>query len=177
MKYNLIVSLSVSLGASLLVTGCSDRVALADQQMQAIRDQRAQPIKPPPTPEKIEDFTYDAGQLRSPFMPPSLMATANQVSQIKGVQPDTKRLKEALEEFELGQLLYKGIIISSSGEKVGLIQVPTGKLYPVKVGNYMGKNYGRIVQIAPTKINLIEIVPDARVGFVEKANFITTPAN
>lgn len=166
-----------SLSVVVLLTGCSDRVVIADQEMQAIRNQPAQPIKPPPVPEKIEDFTYDPGQMRSPFMPPSLVAQANQVIQIKGVQPDTKRIKEPLEEFELPQLVYKGIIISSTGEKIGLIEAPSGKLYTVRVGNYMGKNYGRIVQITPTKINLIEIVPDARVGYVEKPNFIVTPAS
>lgn len=178
MRYQKALSLiSVVVGAAALLTGCSDRVVLADEQMQAIRSQPAQPIKPPPVPEKIEDFTYDPGQTRSPFMPLSLMAQANQVGQIKGVQPDKLRIKQPLEEFELSQLLYKGIIISSSGEKSGLIQMPTGRVLPVKVGNYMGKNYGRIVEITPTKINLIEIVPDARVGYVEKPNTIATPAS
>jgi type IV pilus assembly protein PilP len=32
----------------------------------------------------------------------------------------------------------------------------------------MGKNDGRIAEITPTQINLIEIVPDSRVGYVEK---------
>ena len=36
----------------------------------------------------------------------------------------------------------------------------------------MGKNEGRIAEITPTQINLIEIIPDSRVGYVEKANSI-----
>ena len=32
----------------------------------------------------------------------------------------------------------------------------------------MVKNDGRIVEITPTQINLVKIIPDSRVGYVEK---------
>ena len=84
------------------------------------------------------------------------------------VRPDVTRLKEPLEQFELDELTYKGTMVSSSGEVYGLVQRPDGGIASVKVGNYMGKNDGRIVEITPTQINLIEIIPDSRVGYVEK---------
>ena len=155
-----------------LLSGCTDRVGLAEQQMQQIRNQPAQPVKPPPTPEVVQEFNYSASQLRSPFMPPSLMLQANQAQQVQGVRPDVTRLKEPLEQFELNELTYKGTMVSQSGEVYGLVQRPDGSIASVKVGNYMGKNDGRIAEITPTQINLIEIVPDSRVGYVEKPNSI-----
>ena len=150
------------------LVGCEDRVALADKKMLDIRNQPAQPIKPPPSPEKVEEFSYSAGNLRSPFMPTSLMLQATQEQKIQGVKLDTTRLKEPLEQFELNQLVYKGSLVSQSGELYGLVQTPDGQIATVKVGNHIGKNDGRIAEITPTQINLIEIVPDSRVGYVEK---------
>ena len=164
--------LTICLALLALLSGCTDRVGLAEQQMQDIRKQPAQPVKPPPTPEMVQEFNYSASQLRSPFMPPSLMLQANQVQQMQGVRPDVTRLKEPLEQFELNELTYKGTMVSSSGEVYGLVQRPDGGIASVKVGNYMGKNDGRIAEITPTQINLIEIIPDSRVGYVEKPNSI-----
>lgn len=169
--------LCLGLLVTLVLSGCSDRVSLAEQKMQDIRNQPSQPVKPPPVPEKIEDFTYDAAQFRSPFMPPSLMVAANQTNKVKGVTPDEKRIREPLEAFELSQLTYKGIMVSPSGEKFGMVQRPDGTMATVKVGNYMGKNYGRIVEITATQVNMIEIVPDTRAGFVEKPASLIAPTN
>lgn len=163
--------------ASALLVGCEDRVVLANQKMQDIRNQPAQPIKPPPTPEKVEEFTYNAGNLRSPFMPTSLMLQATQEQQIQGVQPDKNRIKEPLEQFELNQLVYKGSLVSQSGELYGLIQTPDGQVASVKVGNHLGRNDGRIAEITPTQINLIEIVPDSRVGYIEKPTTLAAAAS
>lgn len=156
------------IGMAILLTGCEDRISLANQKMLEIRNQPAQPIKPPPTPERVEAFTYNAGNLRSPFMPTSLMLQASQVEQIQGVKPDENRIKEPLEQFELNQLVYKGSVVSQSGELYGLIQTPDGGIVSIKNGNHLGKNSGRVAEITPTQINLIEIVPDSRVGYVEK---------
>lgn len=159
------------------LTGCQDRVALAQQDMQDIRNQTAQPIQPPPEPEVVEAFNYSAQNLRSPFMPPSQMLQATQQEQIQGVRPDATRLKEPLEQFELNELSYKGTMMSQTGQQVALIQRPDGSIATVGVGNYLGKNDGRIAEITPAQINIIEIVPDSRVGYVEKPNTLVVAAN
>lgn len=168
------VVIALSLVLTTLLAGCADRVSLADSKMQAIRNQPAQPIKPPPTPEIVPEFTYSASTLRSPFIATSLLLQASQAEQIQGVQPDRTRIKEPLEQFELSELIYKGSVVSEAGELYGLIQQPDGKVLSVKVGNHMGKNDGRIAEITPLQINLIEIVPDSRVGFIEKPNSIVS---
>ena len=156
-----------------LLTGCADRVGLAEQKMQDIRNQPAQPVKAPPSPERVQEFTYSANNLRDPFLAPSLMVQAEQTAQIQGVKPDVTRIKEPLEQFDLTELVFKGTIVSASGELYGLLQRPDGSIASVKVGNYIGKRDGRIAQITPTQINIIEIVPDNRVGYVEKPATLT----
>ena len=67
--------------------------------------------------------------------------------------------------------------MSQTGQQVALIQRPDGSIATVGVGNYLGKNDGRIAEITPSQINIIEIVPDSRVGYVEKPNTLVVAAN
>ena len=42
----------------------------------------------------------------------------------------------------------------------GLVKADDATIHRVQVGNYMGKNYGKIIRISTDKIELMEIVPD-----------------
>lgn len=159
----------------LSMTGCTDRIGMAEQAMTDIRNQPAQPIEPPPKAELVEDFVYSASTQRSPFLPPSLVNIQGPATSIDGVRPDITRVKEPLEQYELSQLVFRGVVISPEGQQYALVQRPDGSVASVRVGNYLGLNDGRIVEITPTQINLIEIVPDSRAGFVEKPQSLVSP--
>ena len=161
--------------AVLSLSACTDRIGLAEQAMADIRNQPAQPIEPPPKAELVEDFVYSASSQRSPFLPPSLVNVQGPTTSIDGVRPDITRVKEPLEQYELTQLTFRGVVISPEGQQYALVQRPDGSVASVKVGNYLGVNDGRIVEITPTQINLIEIVPDSRAGFVEKPQSLVSP--
>ena len=81
----------------LSITGCTDRIGMAEQAMADIRNQPAQPIEPPPKAELVEDFVYSASAQRSPFLPPSLVNVHGPATSIDGVRPDIARVKEPLE--------------------------------------------------------------------------------
>ena len=85
--------------AVLSMTGCSDRIGMAEQAMTDIRNQPAQPIEPPPKAELVEDFVYSASSQRSPFLPPSLVNVQGPTTPIDGVRPDINRIKEPLEQY------------------------------------------------------------------------------
>ena len=76
------------LASVMVLNGCGDRVAIADQAMADIRNQPAQPVEPPPQPQIIEDFIYSANSLRSPFIPPGLMNMQSVPLTDTGVRPD-----------------------------------------------------------------------------------------
>lgn len=165
-----------ALSSLVLMVGCSDRVGIAQAEMEKIRDGDAQPIEPLPEPKPIESFVYSAGTERSPFVANSLLSLqATQEAQASSVRPDVNRAREPLESYELSQLIYRGKVVAPDGKEYGLVQLPDGTVRDVTVGEYMGKSDGKIVEITPTQINLIEIVPDARVGFVEKKTPLVTP--
>ena len=162
---------------SIFLGGCADRIGMAEQDMEAIRKSPAQPIEDAPQAELIEDFVYSANMLRSPFLPPSLVNVQGPATAIDGVRPDITRTKQPLEQYELSQLTFRGMVVSPEGQDYALVQRPDGSVASVKVGDYLGLNDGRIVEITPTQINLIEIVPDNRAGFVERPQSLVSPIN
>lgn len=159
----------------LALTACTDRMSVAEQKMAEIRSQPAAPVAPLPVPELVEDFVYSASHLRSPFVPPSVLTMAAEAPEQSDVKPDLERVREPLEEFELAELVYRGRVVAPDGEIYGLIQLPSGYIQEVKIGQYIGKSDGRILEITPTQINIEEIIPDARLGFVNKPAALITP--
>lgn len=173
-KLSTLVALSV---ATIWLTGCTDRIGMAGQAMDEIRNSPSQPIEPPPKAELVEDFVYSASLIRSPFLPPSLVNVQGPTTATDGIRPDITRKKEPLEQYEIAQLTFRGVLISPEGQQYALVQRPDGSVASVKVGDYLGLNDGRIVEITPTQINLIEIVPDSRAGFIERPQSLVSPIN
>jgi type IV pilus assembly protein PilP len=48
------------------------------------------------------------------------------------------------------------------------VQTTDGLVHRVTVGNHMGQNYGRIVAISDSEIQLVEIVSDGLGGYLER---------
>jgi len=74
---------------------------------------------------------------------------------------------EPLEDFPLDTLRFKGTI-TKNGEKWGLIFAPDNTIHRVQVGNYMGQNHGRVIELTDTEIKLTEIVPDGLGNYIER---------
>lgn len=157
------------------VSGCSDRVALASNKMVEIRASQSGSIEPLPEYEVVDDYIYDAYNLRSPFIPPSLSNQKRVDFKIQDIVPDLKRVKGILEQYELSQLIYRGKVVAATGVQYGLIQRPDGIVESVKIGSYAGTHQGRIVEITSSQINLIETIADDNAGYIEKANSIVSP--
>lgn len=151
-----------------LLVGCESRHDLAQQKMNEIRANEPTPPKPIPVFEAVPSFMYDAQSLRSPFMPTSV---ANEIRIMAGrrVYPNENRVKFELENYPLETLLMKGTMNGASGIQA-LIQTPQpdSKVVAIGHGYYLGQNHGRVVRITPKEIDLVEIVPDGRGGYVER---------
>lgn len=161
--------------ALVLLTACGERVSEVQARMEQIRGEPAPSIEPPPVPQPIEEFEYSANSIRNPFLPQSLLLMQTKSEQTEGVKPDTARPKQPLEFYELAELVYRGKVVAPNGKEYALVQLPDGMVREVQVGEYMGKNFGRILEITPTQINLEEIVPDPQAMFVYKRTSVVTP--
>jgi type IV pilus assembly protein PilP len=159
--------ISLSLLCGLILVGCDSRIDAVNQQMAEIRNQPPLPIEPAPVFMPVPTFDYSAHQLKSPFMPTSLAAELR-IMAGKRVYPNFSRTQQPLENYALETLNMKGSMLNSAGKITALIQTPDGELERVQKGSYMGTNHGRVVRITPTQIDLIEIIPDGREGYLER---------
>ena len=118
---------------------------------------------PLPEIKPYESFAYNASSMRSPFVPsaPTRSDVAN------SVRPDSKRTREFLEQFPLDTMSMVGTL-QLQGKNFGLVQGKDGLVHRVLPGNFMGQNDGRVVSITPTRISIIEIVPDGLGGYIER---------
>lgn len=156
----------------LLLAGCSASFEDVQSQMEAIRQKPRGKVDPPPEFNPMPTFTYAAHQLRSPFAPP-VSAEQLQISSGKKVEPDLTRPQEYLERFNLEALRLRGTLQKPGGPLFALIEDSNGGVQRVKVGNYIGKNQGRVVEISPNQVAIVEIVPDGRDGWVERPRSLT----
>lgn len=162
-RRNTRVALQVSCVALLaLLAGCgNDDFSDLNRYISEVKARPKEAIKPLPEIKVIEPFMFKPEGLRDPFKPLEQPEQAEgvDISAGSGIKPDTTRRKEELEAFPLDGLRMVGTLNMKSN-LWGLVKASDGTIYRVKVGNYMGKNYGKIIRIVSDKIELMEIVPD-----------------
>jgi type IV pilus assembly protein PilP len=163
--------LGLLMAASL--AGCSASFDDVQAQMQAIRQKPRGKVEPPPEFTPMPTFTYAAHQLRSPFAPPVSAEQVVLLNSGKKVEPDTNRPQEYLERFNIEALKLRGTLQRPNGPLFALIEDSNGGVQRIKVGNYLGKSQGRVIEITPTQVSIVEIVPDGRDGWVERPRSLT----
>ena len=157
--------------AALLLTACgSEEHSDIKQWMRdATKDLRG---RVPPLPE-VKPFpivSYDAGDLVDPFRPSRLEPEKRASS--GGVKPDFDRRKEELEKYPLESLKFVGLL--RTDKMLHAIVVADKRIYRVKMGNYMGQNFGIVTDIQTSpgldegKLILKELVQDAGGDWVER---------
>ncbi len=113
-------------------------------------------VDPLPEVRPYKHFTYQVFDMPSPFVP----RKNNQTQSIRGgIQPDLNRRKEVLESFPLESLSMVGSL-QQEDRIFALIKSPDGTLYRVKIGNYLGQNFGKINHVSESEVKLLEIVQD-----------------
>jgi type IV pilus assembly protein PilP len=83
------------------------------------------------------------------------------------LRPDSRRNREFLEQFSLDTLRMVGTLRLSE-RTYGLIKTKDGLVHRVLPGNYLGQADGRVTEISPSKISVVEIVPDGLGGYMER---------
>ena len=159
---------------SALMTGCPEG---DHAELQAFAHETALKFRPAPITETDSSpptssgkpFAYAAGELRSPFQPPPVLKPRSAAGQPL-VAPDFERAKGHLERFSLAQLRLVGNL-SSREAHVALFRDPNGVVHPLRIGDHMGTDFGRIRAVGDAGIELVEIIRDAN-GWVERTRFI-----
>jgi type IV pilus assembly protein PilP len=152
---------AMMLAASAL-SGCSSK---DDELDQFIADTKKEPggrVEPLPELKPYESYAYESASMRSPFMP-----GGSGGGSAAGLRPDRRRNPEFLEQFSLDTLRMVGTL-RLADRTYGLVKTKDGLVHRILPGNYLGTSDGRVTEISPSKISVVEIVPDGLGGYMER---------
>jgi type IV pilus assembly protein PilP len=159
-------ALVLSAGA-LLVAGCEADHGEIRAWMEETRRNTPRVVEKVAEPKRFEPFRYEPSVDPDPFALAKLKAQNVALARASGgPQPDVSRRREPLESFPLDNLRMVGNL-RQGASNVALVQVDTA-LYQVRVGNYVGQNFGRVLRISEGEVAIRETVQDAAGDWVER---------
>ena len=158
----------------LTLSACSDNAGMIalQEEVSAIVNRPPGVIEPPPEFITYEAFTYSAASMRSPFDVPLNANALRGDQQNSEVKPDENRTPEILESFAIGNLTMVGSL-QRGDRRWALVRDETGVIRRIGIGEYMGRNHGRVVGISERQIDVTEIVPTGDGGWVERPQTLT----
>jgi type IV pilus assembly protein PilP len=149
----------ISVLACLALASCSGEQH--SDLRQFVRDSDNMPrgrIPPLPEVKPYEPFEYAAFELVDPFVPRKIEPSRSAKPDPR--LPDPNRRKGPLEAFPLENLKMVGSL-SQKQENFALIKTPDNNLYRVKMGDFMGQNFGRVIDITESAVKLKELIQDS----------------
>jgi type IV pilus assembly protein PilP len=158
----------LTLTAVVMLAACSAE----HDELRAWMEQQRREAKPnvPPLqpPKRFDPQPYAAAQAVDPYSTQKLTVALKQEARQPNslLSAEMNRRKEPLESYPLDSMNMVGSV-NKQGQPFALLRVDN-LLYQVKVGDYLGQNYGRITRISETDITLREIVQDAAGEWIER---------
>lgn len=141
-------------------------------ELQGWMEQQRREVKPnvPPLlpPKKFDPQPYAAADGVEPFSTQKLTVALKRDERAPSslLAGELQRRKEPLEAYPLDSMSMVGSV-NKLGRPFALLRVD-GLLYQVKVGDYMGQNYGRVLRITESELVLREVVQDAAGEWIER---------
>jgi type IV pilus assembly protein PilP len=151
----------------LALAGCGSQQDDLNRYITEVKDRPATPIPPIPAVRTYTPYKYEGLLGRDPFRT-STSEGSDQVASggsTKGPRPDLQRPREYLERFELDTLVMVGTFAKEASEWA-LVKDPDGVVHRVAVGNYMGKNHGKVNGISNDEVQLSEFIADGAGGWL-----------
>ncbi len=141
------------------------------QWMTAQRNLTRSRVEPIPEPKKFVPKTYTQEAATEPFSNQKLAQAlkrdaAQSSANVALIAPELNRRKEPLEAYPLDAMVMVGSLIQAK-QPAALLRIDN-LLHQVRVGSYVGQNYGRITLISETELALREIVQDAAGEWIER---------
>lgn len=153
---------------AMAVSGCTGEQEELQQWMEQQKREVKPSVLPLSTPKKFDPQPYVAMGSVDPFSTQKLTVALKQEARAPNsmLAAEINRRKEPLEAYPLDSMSMVGSVVKE-GRQYALLKVDN-LLYQVKVGDYLGQNYGKIVKITETEIALREIVQDAAGEWTER---------
>jgi len=156
------------LALPLLLSACGADTDELQSWMEQQRREAKPNVTPLQPPKKFDPQPYAGLQGVEPFSTQKLSVALKQEARQPNslLSAELNRRKEPLEAYPLDSMGMVGSV-TREGRPFALLRVDN-LLYQVKVGDYLGQNYGRITRIGETEVALREIVQDASGEWIER---------
>ncbi len=166
-----------------LFAGCvnRDKTDLEDYVAGVLKRPGGQ-IEPLPPIRPYERYLYQSGEAsaRDPFrdvlndVPQKEMAAdrRNDKRQQRFMDEMAAHNSEELEAFEVDSLRMVGTL-QGDAALWAVVKDKTGTVHRVQVGNYLGRNFGKILTIQEDRIELREVVKDSEGRWEERQASLT----
>ena len=154
--------------AVLLLAACGGE----QEELQSWMEQQKREVKPNVAPlsppKRFDPQPYQAAQTVEPFSSQKLAVALKQEARQPNslLAAEMNRRKEPLEAYPLDSMSMVGSV-SRQGRPYALLRVDN-LLYQVKLGDYLGQNYGKVVKITETEVGVREVVQDAAGEWIER---------
>lgn len=166
-------SLLLSLIAGAIgLAGCGHDSGDLRQWMGQQREQTTPAVTPLKEPVSYTPLDYTQADASNPFGDERLtrvlrsqLRTADPSTAL--IEPELNRRKQPLEAYPLDIMTMVGSL-QQEGQDVALVRV-NNLLYQVRMGEYLGQNYGLVKVISENAVSLREIVQDAAGEWTERA--------
>lgn len=160
------------IGAAVALAGC-DGGEFSDLKAELAtltKDVRGK-VDPLPVVKPYEPVSYQAFDQADPFGPAKIQLATKSggPSASSALAPDLNRPKEPLEAFPLESLNMVGSMQQGKAT-YGLVRTPERDVFQVRVGNYMGQDYGVVTAITDAEIRLKELVQDSAGDWTERSS-------
>lgn len=160
--------------AVLLLGACaSDEHQDLKQWMKQEEQKMVRRVEPLPEIKPFPVVSYEAADLLDPFKPAKVVPEKNGAATGGGVKPDLDRPREPLEAYPLESLKVVGLL--QQGKLTYALIRADKILHQVKIGNYLGQNFGMITDIkmypdGGGEVSVRELVQDPAGDWVERAS-------
>jgi len=155
------------LASLLLLSACSsdEHQDVKEWMKDASKDIKGR-VLPLPEIKPFPIVSYDASDLPNPFSPSKFEPDKKAEGSGGGIKPNFNRFREPLEAYPLESLKMVGLL--KQEKMTNAIIRADNKAYLVKIGNYLGQNFGMIVDITDSEVQLKELVQDSSGDWVER---------
>lgn len=183
MKFSHVLSLKLfklmAINTFLILTSCgNDDMSDLEAYVEDVIEKPGEGIEPLEKVKSSDFFLFKADDSRNPFLMRKKKAEPEKKEEKKqekedeaieevpivpvkkpptDLKPDFDRIKEDLESFSLDSMSMVGTVKKNG--IWGLIKFEGG-VQKVRVGNYIGKNHGLILEITKTSIKIEEIIEE-----------------
>ena len=151
-----------------LTAGCSGEQDELQQWMEQQKREVKPSIQPLSAPKKFNPQPYSSMDGVEPFSTQKLTVALKQEARQPNslLSAEINRRKEPLEAYPLDSMSMVGSVVKQ-GRQYAFLRVDN-LLHNVKVGDYLGQNYGKITKVGETEVTLREIVQDAGGEWIER---------